>query len=438
MIELAPDIPRFYTAIAEWLAWLIVVLVFARKVRCVRFVAVAGVALIVQAAWLYLTNDLPVGFWLPVMGVSVGLMFAFIKAVAGISLQDCAYHCVRAFIAAEFAASFEWQVQYFIWPHEASGAFLPGVPFLVGVYAATFGVFFVLERQFAEHGRKLNASTRELVSAIAMGVAVFALSNLSYVTIATPFSSAYGREIMNIRTVVDLGGLAILYAHYTMCREHRAESEVAAISGVLRAQSAQYQTYKESVEIINQKHHDLKHQIAALRAEPDAAAREAFLDDMERKISVHEAQNKTGNPILDTILTSKSLYCRSEGISLTCVADGALLDFIDAMDICVLFGNALDNAIESSEKLADEKKRLICLTVARQKDFLIIKIENYFEGGVDFHDGLPVTTKTDSDYHGYGLKSIRAMVKKYDGTMSVETSDGWFVLNLLIPLPDAS
>lgn len=90
---------------------------------------------------------------------------------------------------------------------------------------------------------------------------------------------------------------------------------------------------------------------------------------MEQEIRSYEAQNKTGNEVLDTILTSKSLYCQQHGITLTCVADGAALDFMDTMDLCSLFGNALDNAIESVEKLPDSEQRLIHLVVARQKSF---------------------------------------------------------------------
>ena len=72
---------------------------------------------------------------------------------------------------------------------------------------------------------------------------------------------------------------------------------------------------KESIELINYKYHDLKHQIAVLRSEEDPQKREAFLDEMEAEIRQYEAQNKTGNKVLDTVLTSKSLYCNKNGIT---------------------------------------------------------------------------------------------------------------------------
>ena len=161
-----------------------------------------------------------------------------------------------------------------------------------------------------------------------------------------------------------------------------------------------------SIELINYKYHDLKHQIAVLRSEEDPQKREAFLDEMEAEIRQYEAQNKTGNKVLDTVLTSKSLYCNKNGITFTCVADGTLLDFMDVMDICSIFGNALDNAIECEMKIPDKEKRLIHVTVSRQKAFLILKFENYCEEKLQYQDGNIATTKKDKKYHGYGMKSV--------------------------------
>jgi sensor histidine kinase regulating citrate/malate metabolism len=108
---------------------------------------------------------------------------------------------------------------------------------------------------------------------------------------------------------------------------------------------------------------------------------------------------------------------------------------MEPMDISTLFGNALDNAIESVRKLPQEEKRLIHVAVARQKDFLRIRVENYYEGNLVFENGLPATTKEDKEYHGYGLKSIRSTVKKYGGSITIDTNENWFELRILIPLP---
>ncbi len=156
--------------------------------------------------------------------------------------------------------------------------------------------------------------------------------------------------------------------------------------------------------MVNRKYHDLKHQIAVLKMESMSEESYKYLDQMEKEIRIYEAQNKTGNKILDTVIMGKQLSCQTEDIHLTAVADGAALNFMDPIDISTLFGNLMDNAIESVSKLADKEKRLIHLAVARQKDFLRIRVENCYEGTLDYKNDLPVSTKEDKDYHGYGLK----------------------------------
>ena len=171
-----------------------------------------------------------------------------------------------------------------------------------------------------------------------------------------------------------------------------------------------------------------------LDCELHAQRRLDFLDGMEEEIRTYEAQNKTGNSVLDTVLTGKSLYCVRHGIELTCVADGSRLDFMDVMDICSIFGNLLDNAIECELTIQDKKKRLIHLAVYAKRDFLVIQCGNYCEDTPEFQDGLPVSTKGDGAYHGFGVKSIRRAAEKYGGTMTIHTRDSWFELNIVIPI----
>ena len=64
----------------------------------------------------------------------------------------------------------------------------------------------------------------------------------------------------------------------------------------------------------------------------------------------------------------------------------------------------------------------------------MIRVENYYEGGIEIEEGNPATTKEDRQFHGYGIKSIRYIVNKYDGAVYIDTEDQWFDLKILIPL----
>ena len=259
-------------------------------------------------------------------------------------------------------------------------------------------------------------------------------ASLCLVTKNTPFSGQYSFEIANIRTLVDLAGIAMLYAHLVQCSQTKMRRELETIQNVLQNQYQQYKQSRESIDLINYKYHDLKHQIAVLRSEQDPDKRNAFLSQMEEEIKQYELQNKTGNHVLDTILTSKSLYCNKHGITLTSVADGSLLEFMDTMDICSIFGNALDNAIECELKIPNKERRLIHVTVSQQKNFLMIRVENYFEGMLKFKESGLATTKKEKMFHGYGIKSIKYTVDKYGGAVHIDAEKQWFDLKILIPL----
>ncbi|MCD7734646.1 MAG: GHKL domain-containing protein [Clostridiales bacterium] len=429
-------IPRYYTALAEWLSCILLTVTFhnQRRLHGWRLVGAAAVGLAALELELILTENLPVYLWSVGMAGSAAIMLALLLACLDLRPVEGGYVLTSAFMLAEFAASLSWQLYYYY------AAYIIGeeqpVAALVTVlltYALVFAVYGVLSWRSCPSGRCIAVGRRETLTATVVAVLFFIASNLSFLFPDTPFTSHYAAEIFNIRTLFDLGALAVLFALYFQQQELHARYELDAIQTVLETQYVQYRQSRESIDLINRKYHDLKHQIAALRAEPDPQRRSDWLDAMESDIKVYEAQNKTGNSILDTVLTSKSLYCQKHGISLTTVADGALLDFMDAMDICTIFGNALDNAVESVLKIGDKEKRLIHLSVSGERDFVLIRVENYFEGELTFQEGLPRSTKGDDRFHGFGVKSIRYSAQRYGGTVTVTAERNWFDLKVLIP-----
>ena len=428
-----PDIPRFYTALAEWLACMIFILPLKKRMGKIQTVLTMAGALLVQGIFLVLTGNIPIFWWIPCMILAVLLMIGFIFVCCEVNRMDAVYFGMIAFVMAEFLASIEWQIVCFFSTNGMVDIWIR-ILLLLGIYGVISLILFKILYAHLPKDGKMNISPKELFSALVIAIAVFAVSNLSFLTINTPFSGTYSFEIGNIRTLVDLGGIAILYAHLIQCSELRVRKELEAVQSVLQNQYVQYKQSRESIELINYKYHDLKHQIAVLRSEEDPKKREEFLNRMENEIKQYEAQNKTGNKVLDTVLTTKSLYCTKHGITFTCVADGTLLEFMDVMDICSIFGNALDNAIECELKIPEKEKRLIHVTVSKQKNFLILRFENYYEEELKYKEGSLVTTKKEKEYHGYGLKSIRYTVNKYDGAVTIDANDNWFELKILIPV----
>ncbi len=199
-----------------------------------------------------------------------------------------------------------------------------------------------------------------------------------------------------------------------------------------RKMQEQYELSRDSIDIINQKSHDLKHQIQALRFIQDTEQREATLSENERAVLIYDMAAKTGNEVLDTVLTEKALLCEKDGISWTCMADGSVLDFLTPVDLYTMMGNALDNAIEASRQLTGERQA-IRVIVRQQYGSAFVQISNYYDRLGPMRNGIPETTKDDRSEHGYGIPSIRKIVERYGGVLDIETKQDIFLLSILIP-----
>ncbi|MCI9465093.1 MAG: GHKL domain-containing protein [Lachnospiraceae bacterium] len=432
-MKLLPDIPRFYTALAEWAACMVFICVLKRQMTGWKLAVISGTMLLIQSGFLVFTADIGLGMWLPCMVIAVLSMIVFLGICLKGSWCDAVYCGLFSFVIAEFAASLEWQLYLFFF----RGNITKVVSYLVMLTA--YGVIYIiiwwlLKRQRTPDGM-LYMKAGELSAVLLIAISVFAMSNLGFLQISTPFSSQYKDAVSIIRTMIDFAGVAMMYAFHVLRNENRARLELDMMQDVLKNQYLQYQHSKESIDLINYKYHDLKHQIAVLRAEQDQERRNAFLNQMEEEIHQYEAQNKTGNQVVDTILTGKNVICEQFGISMNCVADGMLLDFMDTMDICSILGNALDNAIECEKQIPDPEKRLIHVAIFGQKNFVILRFENYFDGQLEIKEGIPVTTKTKKkEFHGFGIRSIKYAVDKYDGAVSISQNENWFELKILIPM----
>ncbi len=431
MENIYQDIPRLYTAIAEWLACMTYCLVLKRKVSRPHFILISGISLFVQIAFLYYTRDLHLYFWIPCMIFAVFLMYIFMFIVCDDSKNVIGYYCARAFLLAELAASLEWQLACFAMSRNDSK--LVQFIILVTVYAIVFTWAHYMERGITRGIFQLEINTHELLAAVFIAIAIFAFSNLSFIFTNTPFSAGLASDVFYVRTLVDIAGIMILYVYQSRICELLAEKELSNIHSMLKAQYDKYRNYQTTFDVINMKYHDLKHQIAGLRADMSDAQRQEWIDSLEKELESYSPEMETGNSVLDTLIAGKMMDCRANNIKVTCVADGDVLEFMHVADICTIFGNALDNAIESVSLIEDAEKRLINLSVAPKKNFILIQVNNYCENTLKMKNGYPITTKADKLNHGFGLKSIRYTVEKYHGTVTFDIKKNWFELKILIP-----
>ena len=320
---------------------------------------------VLLGAFLQATGEVPLAWWIPCMAMAIlsMLLFLWVNAKDGARWKR-----------AMCKAIWFWRSWRPAWngndrKQSRAGGGAESAVAAVGRYGGIFAAMLFVENSRAGPAGKLKITPAGTFVAVVMALTAFAVSNLSFAN-----GSEANMNMFYIRTLVDLAGVLILTVQHEQLREAALHSELAELDGVLHRQYEQYKQSKENIRLINRRYHELKMQIAAIRAERDHAKQDVALAAMESVIRQCEVENKTGNPVLDTLLTAKSLYCQQYHITMTCVADGHLLDFLETGEICTIVGTALDNATESVETEPDHEKRLIRVAVYAQNGFCDVMV----------------------------------------------------------------
>lgn len=301
---------------------------------------------------------------------------------------------------------------------------------MLGVYALVYGAAYQLL------GRRLRL--KELRASQNRALIVFIIAMLTLVVLLN-YARFLDRAMLSPALELTLASYAIIGCLFALfiqffLVQHLTLWQKLEVSEQLMHSQQQYHMAEETIECINLKCHDLKHQLTALRHSMNDPAASTALQNMENSVMIYDAYVHTGNKALDVILTEKSLLCVKNGITLTCMADGEILSEINSPDLYAIFGNILDNAMESVSVLSDPEQRAIGLTVQKQGNLAVIHAENYFDHPIHMENGLPQTTKQDSRFHGFGLRSVQMLAEKYGGSLSVSTEENIFRLNVLIPM----
>jgi sensor histidine kinase regulating citrate/malate metabolism len=109
-------------------------------------------------------------------------------------------------------------------------------------------------------------------------------------------------------------------------------------------------------------------------------------------------------------------------------------NLINPIDICIIFGNAIDNAIEACAIFSDEEKRIITIQSSFKNGFLFIRIDNPAVGNFQIINNSIATTKNESGFHGFGLQSIKTAVNKYYGDVTLSYTNGVFSIEISLDL----
>ena len=206
----------------------------------------------------------------------------------------------------------------------------------------------------------------------------------------------------------------------------------AAMEAQVQAQVTHYEAMVKINEDLRHFQHDYRNLRLGLENHLKRQDIQGALSYLKSDEMAHEKYThiyETGNVILDALLSEKQLL--ADAVEATIGFDGILPgNFLSTADICIIFGNALDNAIDACAVLSNNDNKTISIKSSHSHGFLFICIKNPVSADIKIKNNNITTTKEDKSSHGIGLHSIRTVVKKYSGNMNISCTNGVFCLEI--------
>lgn len=236
----------------------------------------------------------------------------------------------------------------------------------------------------------------------------------------------------------DYGQRAAFLGEFSKAFNHMAV-QLARREDIMRKQLQQQMEYYEALDDIHNSwraaRHDIENHllcIDALLDMGDVPAAQEYIHAMRIKTRQQGgAFIYTGNRVLDALLTDKIRIAKNIGIEVEKIIAVDREIKMDPLDCCILFGNAMDNAIEACQRVKSGQRR-IDLQLKITGNMLHMELRNTSQHDLEIEGNEIKSSKQDEECHGFGLKNIKKVVETYDGVWKIEQKDGWFSLRCLL------
>ena len=243
------------------------------------------------------------------------------------------------------------------------------------------------------------------------------------------------KELIIISFLLVLSNICLILSIRKIIVDNKLIAEGNLIKEKMKMQDTHYINIQKDHMRVRQLHHDIKNHIACIKGVTQSNNYATnYISSIENELDRYDNSFNTGNIILDIILNEKSKICKESNIKILIdINNFDTCNFIDTIDVCSIFSNILENAIEACEKISDFKKEII-LRGTIVNDFFVIRIENTKQNKVNIKENYIKTDKKDTYLHGLGIKSVKDSVSKYNGEVVIDYSENRFIMKIFIPL----
>ncbi len=202
----------------------------------------------------------------------------------------------------------------------------------------------------------------------------------------------------------------------------------------LKAQQEHYQYLEKKERETKKFRHDIRGHMYTIRELSEENP--AILKYIERvfgKIDDAETSYSIGNGIADAILNQAAVMCKERDVTFKVSGQLPSDCSVEPYDLCVIFSNLLQNAIEAAEQ-CEKGSRRVNLQVRYDKDLIMIRGENTMNGTLKFYHKELMTTKKIKEGHGYGMRNIVESVDNYAGKTEYHAEDGTFQIQIILKM----
>ena len=289
-----------------------------------------------------------------------------------------------------------------------------------------FVLLFFLAKVFNLKNNKSKTNKFTVLLGILPLVSAVILHSLSFLGIKTTLLSPYNKVLALSSILLLFANLFVFYIYELVQKTNYENTQLQLEIQRSEISTEYYELLSKEYENSRILIHDIKNHfqhIAGLTMEGQPQEVIGYIDSISKDFGLKERIKYSGNDLVDVIINRYAAYCKENGLIFEVEALCSKLEFMDRSDVSSLLDNLLTNAVEAAEK--SENKRIL-LSIYRQEnsfvmtDHIFVKVVNSCDSKPKIKNGLLMTSKINSLYHGFGTKSVRRVVSKYNGDYNWE------------------
>lgn len=349
--------------------------------------------------------------------LTYGVLLLLVNRCTTISWVDDLYCAVWIFLTAEAVQELWFLIR--LYTHSVHAMDLRSAAELLAFAAVLFLILSRTVARWMPQGDLYQVTPGQVICGFILGGMFIALSYL----IMLPSNEVTGE--VPVLALCQIYCVSLLYLQTELMKKRQMERKLDMMNLLCSFGAQQYAVALHNVGVVNEKCAELEEKIRQMDQYLPEAFRQESRSAIQEALVACDTVVKSGNEVLDIVLTEKKLLAQSSGTQINCVADGKLLGFMETVDIYTLFSYALEMAVEEVSQIADENRRIVDLLIHESQNFAVISF---------CHPLRSQAVKSKNNLNGFKIMVLYRLLEKYHGITSIERKDGFFSMKILIPL----